>query len=665
MAKSVLAELVTKMTVESSQFKKELEKTTAKTAAFGKSQTKAANDSVFGSKKMSQAFRQAANSASTLQGPMGGIASRLSTIASGFSAVGVAGVATGLAISGLAVTMGVAVAKFAAMEKRLLRTEALFKATSGAAGLTTSELSDLANEVAENTLASVAGTTAAINVLQTFKSVSGDTFTSAINLSQDLAAVMGSDIKTAALQLGKALEEPLVGLTALRRSGVSFSAAQKEVIKDLVETGRTAEAQKIILDTLERQVGGAGAAEGAGLSGAVDLLGQRWDEMLESLAKTTGVGTATTSALNAIAGGLENISGIFDSLDSSNIDTLNSRLDFINDRLADNAISESARKALAAEKAGIDAQLAAYKQKEDEQTAIIKEGERLREDARKQALAAKLKAEQDAGATTLDALNNQLGTENEKIISQWESRNELIEGLVLSEAEIQSQGYATLLDLQQDYLEKSSALAADQMFDVEEKKRQQTQNMINAELQASQSMQQSLMNNAAALAGSIATMSEEGSKAQKVAFVAQQAIALASTFISTEMAAIAALAPPPIGLGPVAGAPYSVAIRAMGYTSMGLIAAQTIAGAREMGGPVSGGKTYLVGEKGPELFTPGATGQITSNDNLQKSIGSNASPTVHLNLSVNSRRPNDIMDEINSIKKPMVRMLQSAMSTPI
>ncbi len=38
-----------------------------------------------------------------------------------------------------------------------------------------------------------------------------------------------------------------------------------------------------------------------------------------------------------------------------------------------------------------------------------------------------------------------------------------------------------------------------------------------------------------------------------------------------------------------------------------------ISGRRAMGGPVMGGGTYLVGEKGPELFTPGTSGNITPN----------------------------------------------------
>jgi tape measure domain-containing protein len=39
-------------------------------------------------------------------------------------------------------------------------------------------------------------------------------------------------------------------------------------------------------------------------------------------------------------------------------------------------------------------------------------------------------------------------------------------------------------------------------------------------------------------------------------------------------------------------------------------------GARAAGGPVYGGSSYLVGERGPEIFTPGATGMITPNNAL-------------------------------------------------
>ena len=43
---------------------------------------------------------------------------------------------------------------------------------------------------------------------------------------------------------------------------------------------------------------------------------------------------------------------------------------------------------------------------------------------------------------------------------------------------------------------------------------------------------------------------------------------------------------------------------------------QQYAGAREFGGPVSNGKSYLVGERGPEIFTPNSAGSITSNKDM-------------------------------------------------
>ncbi|MCY1279270.1 hypothetical protein D9M70_280200 [compost metagenome] len=80
------------------------------------------------------------------------------------------------------------------------------------------------------------------------------------------------------------------------------------------------------------------------------------------------------------------------------------------------------------------------------------------------------------------------------------------------------------------------------------------------------------------LANLAKTFYGEQSGLYKAAFAAQQAMAIAQTIINTETAATAALAPPPIGLGPQAGAIYAQVIRGMGYASAALIGAQTIAG---------------------------------------------------------------------------------------
>lgn len=71
---------------------------------------------------------------------------------------------------------------------------------------------------------------------------------------------------------------------------------------------------------------------------------------------------------------------------------------------------------------------------------------------------------------------------------------------------------------------------------------------------------------------------QENTALYKAMFLAQKSIAIGQAIISTELAAVAAMAPPPFGLGPVAGLPYSQMIRTLGYASVGIIGAQTAMG---------------------------------------------------------------------------------------
>ncbi|WP_081884631.1 tape measure protein [Pseudomonas sp. AAC] len=80
------------------------------------------------------------------------------------------------------------------------------------------------------------------------------------------------------------------------------------------------------------------------------------------------------------------------------------------------------------------------------------------------------------------------------------------------------------------------------------------------------------------LAGLTKEFAGEQSGLYKAMFAIQKAFSIAQTIVNTETAATAAMAPPPVGLGPVIGAPYSQVIRAMGYTSAALIGATAIAG---------------------------------------------------------------------------------------
>lgn len=160
---------------------------------------------------------------------------------------------------------------------------AAIESTKGAAGRSFEELKTQAEDLAKVTLFGDEQTEAAQALLLTFKNVKTEIFDQAIPLAQDLSTAFGQDLNSSAIQLGKALDDPIRGVTALRRVGVSFTEDQQKLIKSFVETGRTADAQRIILAELESQVGGsARAAAEAGL-GPYQVLQNRLGEVKESI----------------------------------------------------------------------------------------------------------------------------------------------------------------------------------------------------------------------------------------------------------------------------------------------------------------------------------------------------------------------------------------------
>lgn len=121
-----------------------------------------------------------------------------------------------------------------------------------------------------------------------------------------------------------------------------------------------------------------------------------------------------------------------------------------------------------------------------------------------------------------------------------------------------------------------------------------------------------------------ANMFSEAGKENKRAFEAAKAFNIANAVMNTYMAATKALAtyPFPFGLIAAAGAV------AAGMAQVSAIRSQTYSG-RALGGPVMGNESYLVGERGPEIFTPATSGKITRNNQIDS-----AQPvTVNFNIS--------------------------------
>ena len=164
--------------------------------------------------------------------------------------------------------LGVASVKaFDAQSKAVAQVEAGLRSTGESAGFTSDQLQKLAADLQTKTLfGDEVILKDATAQLLTFTNITGEQFEKTQIAALNLATRLDGDLKSASIQLGKALNDPVANLSALSRAGIQFSAEQKETIKSLADTNRLAEAQNIILQELETQFGGAAeAAAKAGL----------------------------------------------------------------------------------------------------------------------------------------------------------------------------------------------------------------------------------------------------------------------------------------------------------------------------------------------------------------------------------------------------------------
>lgn len=172
---------------------------------------------------------------------------------------------------------------------------AALKSTGGVAGQTKEALLEHAAALQSVTAFGDEAIVSAQAMLLTFRNIAGDQFPKATEAVLNVAQALGTDLKSAAIQVGKALNDPAIGLTALSRSGITFSVEQQKVIKALQQTGRMAEAQELILAELETQFGGSARAARETLGGALTALQNAFGDLLEGDASSGGVKDATAA----------------------------------------------------------------------------------------------------------------------------------------------------------------------------------------------------------------------------------------------------------------------------------------------------------------------------------------------------------------------------------
>ena len=170
--------------------------------------------------------------------------------------------------------------------------DAVLKSTAGAAGMSKDALLGVADSLQKTTAFSDDAVIGGENLMLTFTNVGKDVFPDATKTMLDMSQALGQDVGTSAMQLGKALNDPIQGVTALRRVGVQLTDSQEESVKKMVEMGDTAGAQKVILGELQREFGGSAEAFGKTFPGQMAIFQNSMDQVKE------GVGTALLPVLS-------------------------------------------------------------------------------------------------------------------------------------------------------------------------------------------------------------------------------------------------------------------------------------------------------------------------------------------------------------------------------
>ena len=245
--------------------------------------------------------RKADQAASALHGPESGIKRSGDAAAAAAPKIDSAGRAMG-SMTGLAVKAGAAIGAMAGAflsMRAITGTFRMFRdstieaegvqaqlaaalvSTGGAAQRNIGQLNAVAASLQKTTVFGDEATNAMQGLLLTFANIKGDVFDQATVAVQNVATALHTDLQSAALQVGKALNDPVLGMTALSRSGIQFSEAQKEAVKAMVETNNIVGAQAIILAELEKQFGGSAVAARDTLGGALKSLGNAWGDLFE------------------------------------------------------------------------------------------------------------------------------------------------------------------------------------------------------------------------------------------------------------------------------------------------------------------------------------------------------------------------------------------------
>lgn len=175
--------------------------------------------------------------------------------------------------------------KAAESERSVAQLAATLQATGGAAGLTAQDLKELGDAVKGTSIFSDEDIRKAEAALLRFRTIQKGVFEDALKASADLAAAQGIGLQEAAQLVGRFLNAPTTAVRGLRAAGIQLSQSQLDLAQRLIETGRAAEAQGLLIAELARALGGQAQAQTLGLAGAQDRLKRAFDDIKIAIGK--------------------------------------------------------------------------------------------------------------------------------------------------------------------------------------------------------------------------------------------------------------------------------------------------------------------------------------------------------------------------------------------
>lgn len=194
--------------------------------------------------------------------------------------------ALGSGLSALGDFVGDSIGEASEWQNALAQTEAVIKSTGGAAGITAQEMANMAADLSAANGMSLFSDDAILgaqNVLATFTNIKGVGFEDATGAILDISQALGTDLQSATIQVGKALNDPTQGISALSRVGVSFTEQQKQQIETMQEAGDMAGAQAIIIAELNKEFGGSAAAAVNTYTGQMTVLTEQFNDVKGSV----------------------------------------------------------------------------------------------------------------------------------------------------------------------------------------------------------------------------------------------------------------------------------------------------------------------------------------------------------------------------------------------